>query len=78
MTESEKLAVVATTRAFPNEEFDGTLKFVYPHVDQATRTLTVRFEIDNPGHKAPPRRHGDRAAVRPAAADRVAGVRRDL
>jgi hypothetical protein len=52
--ESEPLAVVATTRAFPNEEFHGTLKFIYPHADQATRTLTVRFEIDNPEHKLRP------------------------
>ena len=32
----------ATTRAFPNERFRGTLTFVYPHVDQDTRTVTVR------------------------------------
>ncbi len=55
------LMVVATTRAFPNEEFQGQLKFIYPHVDQATRTLTVRFEIDNPGHKLRP---GSTATVR--------------
>jgi Cu(I)/Ag(I) efflux system membrane fusion protein len=47
-------AVSATTRAFPNEEFHGTLKFIYPHADQATRTLTVRFEIENPEHKLRP------------------------
>jgi Cu(I)/Ag(I) efflux system membrane fusion protein len=57
----EKTSVVATTRAFPNEEFRGTLKFIYPHVDQATRTLTVRFEIDNPEHKLRP---GSTATVR--------------
>ena len=54
IAEAEKTAVVATTRAFPNEEFHGTLKFIYPHVDQATRTLSVRFEIDNPHHKLRP------------------------
>jgi Cu(I)/Ag(I) efflux system membrane fusion protein len=53
-TEVEKIPVVATTRAFPNEEFRGMLKFVYPHVDQATRTLAVRFEIENPQHKLRP------------------------
>jgi membrane fusion protein, copper/silver efflux system len=57
----EKTTVVATTRAFPNEEFHGTLKFVYPHVDQATRTLTVRFEVENPQHKLRP---GSTATVR--------------
>ncbi len=59
--EAANTPVVATTRAFPNEEFRGTLKFVYPHVDQATRTLTVRFEIDNPQHKLRP---GGTATVR--------------
>ena len=57
----EKRAVIATTRAFPNEEFHGTLSFIYPHVDQATRTLSVRFEIDNPDHKLRP---GGTATVR--------------
>jgi Cu(I)/Ag(I) efflux system membrane fusion protein len=50
----EPLMVTATTRAFPNEEFHGRLRFIYPHVDQATRTLTVRFELDNPDHKLRP------------------------
>jgi membrane fusion protein, copper/silver efflux system len=59
--EAERLEVIATTRAFPNEEFRGRLKFVYPHVDQATRTLTVRFEIENPQHKLRP---GSTATVR--------------
>jgi Cu(I)/Ag(I) efflux system membrane fusion protein len=59
--DAEKLNVIATTRAFPNEEFKGRLKFVYPHVDQATRTLSVRFEIENPEHKLRP---GGTATVR--------------
>jgi Cu(I)/Ag(I) efflux system membrane fusion protein len=46
--------VIATTRAFPDEHFHGKLRFIYPHVDQQTRTLTVRFELDNPGHKLRP------------------------
>ena len=46
--------VIATTRAFPNEEFRGRLSFIYPHVDEQTRTVTVRFEIDNPQHKLRP------------------------
>jgi Cu(I)/Ag(I) efflux system membrane fusion protein len=59
--QAEPTAVVATTRAFPNEEFHGTLKFIYPHVDQATRTLSVRFEVENPEHKLRP---GSTATVR--------------
>ncbi len=49
-----ELPVTATTAAAPNEEFPGTLAFVYPHVDQETRTVTVRFELENPGHKLRP------------------------
>lgn len=52
--ESEQLDVTATTRAFPNERFHGKLAFIYPHVDQDTRTVTVRFELDNPDHKLRP------------------------
>jgi len=49
-----ELEVTATTRAFPNEPFRGKLAFVYPHVDQNTRTVTVRFEVDNPAHRLRP------------------------
>jgi membrane fusion protein, copper/silver efflux system len=52
--EADRLPVVATTRAFADEPFYGTLAFVYPHVDEATRTVSVRFELKNPGHKLRP------------------------
>lgn len=48
------LEVTASTRAYPNEKFHGMLAFVYPHVDQQTRTLTVRFEVENSDHKLLP------------------------
>jgi len=51
---SESLPVTATTKSFPNEGFHGMLTLVYPHVDQQTRTVTVRFELDNPQHKLRP------------------------
>jgi len=51
---AKHLEVTATTRAFPGEEFHGLLTFIYPHVDQESRTVTVRFELDNPGHKLRP------------------------
>jgi Cu(I)/Ag(I) efflux system membrane fusion protein len=51
---AEALPVSATTRAFPGEEFRGSLTFIYPHVDQQSRTVTVRFELPNPGHKLRP------------------------
>ena len=46
--------ITATTRAFANEVFHGKLNFVYPHVDQSTRTVTIRCELKNPGHKLRP------------------------
>jgi membrane fusion protein, copper/silver efflux system len=50
----EGLAVSATTRAFPNREFQGKLTFIHPHLDAATRTLRVRFDMDNPDHSLRP------------------------
>jgi Cu(I)/Ag(I) efflux system membrane fusion protein len=58
---NDPLAVTATTRAYPDEVFHGLLTFIYPHVDQQTRTVTVRFELDNPGHRLRP---GTTATVR--------------
>lgn len=52
----DALPVVATSRAFPNEPFHGKLSFVFPHVDEATRTVTVRCELENRGHKLRPGR----------------------
>jgi Cu(I)/Ag(I) efflux system membrane fusion protein len=50
----DPLPVTATTRAYSEEEFQGFLTFIYPHVDQQTRTVTVRFELNNPGHRLRP------------------------
>ena len=50
----DALPVVASSRAFPGELFHGKLAFVYPHVDEATRTVTIRCEAPNPGHKLRP------------------------
>ncbi|MGH7138981.1 MAG: efflux RND transporter periplasmic adaptor subunit, partial [Pirellulales bacterium] len=50
----EGMVVTAITRAFPNEPFLGTLSFVYPHVDEATRSVTIRCELKNPEHKLRP------------------------
>jgi Cu(I)/Ag(I) efflux system membrane fusion protein len=48
------LPVTAATRAFPNRLFRGTVAFVHPHLDAATRTLRVRFDMDNPHHDLRP------------------------
>lgn len=49
-TLSEPMTVKAVVRAYPDDEFPGVISFIYPHIDQETRTVTVRIEIDNPGH----------------------------
>ncbi|MFO0899065.1 MAG: efflux RND transporter periplasmic adaptor subunit [Pirellulales bacterium] len=50
----QALEVQASTRALPDEVFRGKLAFIYPHADQDTRTVTVRFELENPEHKLRP------------------------
>ncbi|MBY0515023.1 MAG: efflux RND transporter periplasmic adaptor subunit, partial [Gemmataceae bacterium] len=46
-----RVPVGVTTLAYPGEEFPGTLSFVYPHSDVETRTLTVRCELTEAGHR---------------------------
>jgi Cu(I)/Ag(I) efflux system membrane fusion protein len=44
----EGLPVKATAEALPNREFSGKVLQLYPSLDQGSRTLRVRFDIDNP------------------------------
>jgi len=48
------LPVTATTEALPGKEFPGKVAFLFPHLDQASRTLRVRFNLDNPDHEKKP------------------------
>src|SRR5262249_45285528 len=50
----EGLPVRATTKAFPGRVFEGKVAFIHPHLDAATRTLRVRFNMDNPRHDLRP------------------------
>lgn len=43
-----------TTEAFPGERFEGTLSFISPVVDPERRTVEVRVELSNPGHRLKP------------------------
>ena len=52
--DAEKIRVSARTRAFPDEAFEGRLAFVYPHLDESSRTVTIRLELNNPQHKLRP------------------------
>ena len=50
----EGQAVEATVEAFPGQTFPGKVEFIQPHLDPATRTVEVRYDLDNPGHKLRP------------------------
>ena len=54
VAKANRMPVSATTPAYPGEAFAGTLSFLYPHVDERTRTLTVRFELDNAKRRLKP------------------------
>ncbi len=49
-----ELPVRATTKSFPSRVFSGKVAFIHPHLDAATRTLRVRFDMDNPDHELRP------------------------
>jgi membrane fusion protein, copper/silver efflux system len=47
-------SVEASVDAFPGETFPGKVEFIQPHLDPATRTVDVRYALDNPGHRLRP------------------------
>ncbi len=47
-------AVEATVESFPGQTFPGKVAFIQPHLDPATRTVEVRYDLDNPGHRLRP------------------------
>jgi Cu(I)/Ag(I) efflux system membrane fusion protein len=50
----EGQAVEATVEAFPGQSFMGEVAFIQPRVDPATRTIEVRYDINNPDHRLLP------------------------
>lgn len=44
-------AVIVTTDAWPGRRFPGRVNFIYPQVDETTRTVKIRVEIPNPDLK---------------------------
>jgi membrane fusion protein, copper/silver efflux system len=44
----------ATVEAFPGETFSGRVEFIQPHLDPTTRTVEVRYAIENTGHRLRP------------------------
>ena len=49
-----RLPVAATTPAYPGETFAGTLSFLMPKLDPASRTLTARFVLANAAGRLKP------------------------
>ncbi len=50
----EGQAAVVTLPSMPGEELRGTVSFIYPYLDGASRTGKVRIELANPGMKLKP------------------------
>lgn len=46
-------------KAYPGEEFEGKVTFIYPVVDQQTRTVKIRSEFTNRSNKLKPQMYGE-------------------
>src|SRR5205823_3416396 len=46
--------VRATVAALPGQTFPGKVEFVQPHLDPVTRTVEVRYSLDNSGQQLRP------------------------
>ncbi len=63
--------VKATLDAVPGKTFTGTVSFIYPHVEHATRTLTVRSTFDNPDFELKPGMYADANVVAEPITDAI-------
>lgn len=50
----EGQTIEAAVEAFPGKVFEGTVSLIHPHLERATRTNRVRFELENPKHELRP------------------------
>ena len=46
--------IEARVEAYPGKVFEGTVSLIHPHLERATRTNRVRFELENAGHALRP------------------------
>jgi Cu(I)/Ag(I) efflux system membrane fusion protein len=46
--------VETTVEAYPGRVFKGKVSLIHPHLERATRTNRVRFELENPNHELRP------------------------
>jgi len=45
---TEKLAASVSVKAYPGDDFSGTVDLVSPAMDESSRTVKVRVEVKNP------------------------------
>jgi len=45
---AQRLAAAVSVKAYPGEEFPGTVDLVSPAMDESSRTVKVRVEVANP------------------------------
>jgi Cu(I)/Ag(I) efflux system membrane fusion protein len=50
----EGQVVEAAVEAYPGRAFPGRVEFIQPTLDPATRTVEVRFDVENPGRELRP------------------------
>jgi Cu(I)/Ag(I) efflux system membrane fusion protein len=53
------LPVIITTSSYPNQKFSGTIFIVDPFLDEATRTVRTRIDVENPDFKLRPAMYVD-------------------
>lgn len=73
--------VVASVEAFPGVTFPGRVAFIQPHLDPATRTVEVRYDLDNSSQRLRPGMFATVTLNTPVAEtpmfrDRIAAARR--
>lgn len=59
-----------TFEAYPSKTFQGKMTYIYPTLNEATRTVRVRVELPNPGLKLKPGMYGN-VTLRTDAARRL-------
>jgi Cu(I)/Ag(I) efflux system membrane fusion protein len=52
------MPVTATIKGYPTRRFTGKAAFIHPHMDKQSRTLKVRFDMDNAEHELRPGGYG--------------------
>ncbi len=63
--------VEATVDAQPGRTYAGPITFIYPHVDDASRTVLARITLDNPNHELSPGMYATANIITKPLADAV-------